>query len=444
VGVLFAAAAVVTPAAAEEGFATDPAGDGPNHGDATGLQIINETAWVTLGVFVVGAEDPATAPAWTSEGSETRIEWNIDTNGAAPEEYVAVFAADGQGPFAGVFTAADEPLCEAETRFASPFYEVRFPRSCIGALPTISVNARVFYDATPGGASDTSTDSVPNSNFAPAVAPDEIRVGVVGADDALWAGSGFGPQFAGLGGRLIAAPAVAALPSGEGGRENGTPLYVGTGTDNQLWARTTDLGWRPLSSGGTFCKGGPGAVYNSLNNSLTVACRGVDDALWVGSGPLAAGSIPDIKNWARIGGTLKAGPSVAVGPNQQVTFLVVGLDDHVWQTTGGPFTGMSWQCKGHVAFSSNPDVGWFGCRGLDDALWAAVITQDGWAPARRLGGVLTDGPGVAVAPDGAVFAVQGLDQAVWQIVMDNLSGEPMGGFSRNGGKIKFGVGAAAL
>ena len=454
---LLAVAGPVSPVDAEGLLVTDSGGDGVNHGDANSLQIAHGSSSLVLGLVVSAGEDPATAPNWTNAESDTHIEFNIDTNGSGAEEFYALYASDSQGIFADVFRASDDGhACAATPDFSTPpsKYEIDIPRSCLGSPASVRVNARISYDPTPGSGTDTSVDSVPDTGFSPSVAADAatidrpVRVGVVGrGDSGLYVSPGFGEGFGAFGGQLIAGPAIGRV-AGAAPADPAEPIYIGTGVDNQLWARTGGLGWRPLSSGGTFCKGGPGAiVYKSGETQhLVVACRGSDDALWSATAPVTQNTVPNLTNWTRVGGILTAGPALGISQHlgDVVTYLVRGTDGAVWQSTGAGFSRTNWLCKGHAAFNTLNDVSWFGCRGTDDALWVAKNTPAGWGPTTTLGGILAEGPGVAVTPENAVFFVPGIDNAVWQRVVRNSDGAPVTGFTTTGGQIKYGVNAVTL
>lgn len=439
-------------AVAENATVSDTLGDGATHGDISSLQINHDEETLVLGLVVADAEAPTTSNNWTNDNSQTHIEWELDTTGDGNSEYYVIYLADTQAVYAAVYRSGDSShACDAVPAFANGTYTALIDRNCIGNPANLRATGLLVYDATPGVNDQASVDIVPNTEFSQNVpAPPNpnappLRFGVVGrTTDALYAGHGYGSHYDGLGGRLVAAPAVARIGASNPSNPPNV-LYVGTGTDNQLWARTDTLGWRRLSSTGTFCKGGPGA-FIAGSSALTVACRGGDDALYYAEATIGDGSIPVMNTWKRLGGILSAGP--AIGISQQkgdaITFLVVGQDGRIYENTKAGYAAMPWQCKGHVAFNSLGDTSWFGCRGLNDALWVARNTPSGWGGVFSLGGVLTAGPGVAVGANASVFLVQGGDNGVWQRIVNNESGNPTGGYASNGGQIKFGVNAAAL
>ncbi|MEY2477310.1 MAG: hypothetical protein QOG87_2625 [Actinomycetota bacterium] len=450
---LLAIGGPVRPAAAATGVVLDADDVAKDAGDILSATAANDPT-VVLRVVVKTPENPGGNPNWNNN-LDTEARWFIDTNGDAVEDFAVVFFAEDGGLIGQLFGDGEAPICENTTSatFVNGGYQVSFPASCIGSPPSLRFAAEVSYDDTPSSAAETpQLDSAPDGDgWSGAVAAGvdrAVRVGVVArGDSGLYVGAGFGAGYGALGGQLIAAPAIGRV-AGATQDDPAEPIYVGTGVDNQLWARTGGQGWRPLSSGGTFCKGEPGAlVYTSgATQHLVVACRGRDDALWSATATITPNTVPNLTNWTRIGGILTAGPALGISQHlgDVVTYLVRGTDGAVWQSTGGGFTRTHWVCKGHAAFNTLNDVSWFGCRGADDALWVARNTPAGWAADIRLGGILAEGPGVAVTPESAVFFVPGVDNAVWQRVVRNSDGVPLTDFTSTGGQIKFGVNAVTL
>lgn len=450
-----------TPVNAELRTVNDPNDQTIAQGDILTATVIHEYT-VTVRVTVEGpAENPTTDENWKGTNSETFISWLLNTDGDADPEFDVEFFAETDGSLSGPVFAGEEeePVCEGDAAFVSNGYQVTFPRTCIGSPDSLKFNAALTYDPTPAeaGGTDLQVDEAPDAGAysagiaGPPAVDREVRAGVVGqGDNALYQGHGFGGQYDGLGGQLLAAPAVTRIAKADAA-EVAIPLYVGTGTDNQLWARTDTMGWRRLSSSGSFCKGTPGALVFSPSagvQTLIAACRGGDDALYRASGTITTTTIPDLNNWTRLGGKLGAGPSIGIDqgtPQKLVTYLVPGPDGRVYRNQGavGGFAAMPWICKGHVAFNTLNTTSWFGCRGTDDALWAAENTADGWGNVFSLGGKLNDGPGVAVTGGSAVFFVQGTDNVVYQTVVEHGSHDRTP-YAFNGGRIKFGVGATAL
>jgi hypothetical protein len=452
----FAGAAPATAGALIVPDSTTDAQPSQLKGDIGSVEISYGQGTLSLGVLVSGGEAPTT-DAWTNDLSDTRIELNIDTNLDGTQDYKAVYASDTVGLFGELYDTGGLVTCAVQPDFApSPVrYGVRIPASCIGSPQSVKINAEMFYDPTPGTAGDTSDDKAPDTGFSDAVATEAaaaavggerpLRVGVVGAgDNQVWAGHGFGSLYDPLGGQLIAAPAVADVPQPGGTSDAGVPVFVGTGTDHQLWVRTPGVSWRTLSDARTYCKDNPAATVR--NGQLTVACWGEDNALWTATGPITTTTLPKLNAWRSVGGVLTAGP--AVGDAAGLVFLVVGSGGKVYQSRGTGYSPTPWTCKGHPAIGSGepPADGpsWFACHGTDDGLWVAQFVGGGWGSARPLGGKVVDGPGVAINSTTVAFFVQGTDGAVWQRVVRQSDATPATDFTSNGGKVKFGVTAASI
>src|SRR5690348_7650587 len=161
----------------------------------------------------------------------------------------------------------------------------------------------------------------------------------------MWLANGGGAfGFAPWGGQLTAAPALAWVPTPRGA----SLLAVANGSDHSLWVRSGGYGWAPLSPFSS-CSGTPAiAVTGPAGASvLTVACRGLDDGLWVGQTQVTAGAKPMIGGFVPLGGSLTGGPAVAeVGG--QLTFAAPGGGGLTWTRTsasGWNPTGLT--CFGH-------------------------------------------------------------------------------------------------
>jgi hypothetical protein len=270
-----------------------------------------------------------------------------------------------------------------------------------------------------------------------------VRVAAVGADGGLWVGPGSGPGFSSLGGTLLAAPAVATVPSANGAAP--MPLFVGLGSDHALWVRTYNLPWQPLGAAFTYCLDSPAAVVTGSPGSsiLTVACQGPDHALYASSSSVASGYLPTVGAWTWLGGNLTAGPAIAA-VNGVTTFFVTGGDQHIYSRTfNNGYVQMPYLCVGHPALATAGSNSYFACQGGDGALWYAVNSGSGWPSASSAGGLLIDGPGLAATSDGATFFVEGSDHAVWQRSI-TPSGALASAWTGNSGYVHPGAGATAL
>jgi hypothetical protein len=122
--------------------------------------------------------------------------------------------------------------------------------------------------------------------------------------------------------------------------------------------------------------------------------------------------------------------------------MTVGSNNSVSEYFGGSFHSTGFACSGHPALAANPGstAAYFACRAPDATLFQAQndgSTSGGaWFGAGSLGGILIDGPGLAVTYQGPTFYVEGADHAVWE--------HPVSGWASDGGYVNFGAGAAAL
>ena len=284
--------------------------------------------------------------------------------------------------------------------------------------------------------------------------------GVAGGNADLYLKVNPGPWL-GFGGQMIGAPAVASNPSTAQPEVEGTPFVVVTGTDHNLWTVNQLQGWQPLSSSPAYCIDNPAAVIVSAHAAgafvLTVACQGGDHALWFAQTQVGSLLAPLHLSWQSLGGAMVNGPAVAsVDPlhrsvNSALTFFVNGTDGRVWARTVDTGWGpMPWACIGHAAAAATlstliPSTGQvtvFACQGLDHTLWFSRNFGSGWIDTQSLGGLLIDGPGVAVGPTTATFFVEGADQGGWHRTITH--GGNVFNWTSDGGILQFGAGAAAL
>jgi hypothetical protein len=258
-------------------------------------------------------------------------------------------------------------------------------------------------------------------------------VGAEGTDGQLWAQVPVGSGWKPLGGRIVGAPAVAAAPNSDGTTAS-TPLFLGTGVDQHVWIRSATANWQPV--GGALCIGGPAAVITGT--TLTVACRGLDNALWYNTTTVPTTGLPTFSTgWKSLSGVLSAGPAVApVGGT--LTFFVRGSNGQVFtRTVATGYASTPWFCAGQPAAAQGSSAETIFACNAGGALFEAVNGGAGfWSPAVSLGGSLIGGPGAAptsLVPD--LFA-EGTDHAVWM--------RTPAGWTTLGGSVLGGVGAAAL
>lgn len=311
------------------------------------------------------------------------------------------------------------------------------PAGPTSALPVQFPTTRGAARETWAGSSSTSTGFVTKLDPSGTSA----SLGVVGASGNSWAKND-GGSWAGLGGVLISAPAVVAVPAAGG---EPTALYIGVGSDHNLYVRSATQGWQTLSSSPVSCLDTPGATVTTSGgvSTLTVACEGTDHALWFAHGTATSGSLPTVTGWQGLGGTLSAGPAVAqVGG--ALTFMVVGGNGSVFsRTTTTGYTATGWGCTAHPALASYRGNAYFACHGGDGALWYAVNAGSGWTQPRSAGGSILDGPAIAATPAEVVIYVEGTDHAVYHTTI-SPGGGPAMPYVADGGSIQFGTGATTL
>ncbi len=284
-------------------------------------------------------------------------------------------------------------------------------------------------------------------------------IGVEGTDGQLWAQAPqLAPGWQPLGGRMTAPPAVVAPPTTCCSEPEPTtaPVFIGTSTSKQLFIRSVTAGWQLLSPTG-YCVGAPGAAITGTPVTgpftLTVACRGTDNALWENSVTLQTNGLPPTitTSWKDLGGVLRAGPAVAP-VNGTITFFVLGTTGRIYTrtlTTG--YSETSWACIGQPNASAWPVGGSieddtyvlntsFGCQGTDHNFWEADYNQfSGWS--RFYGeypaGSLIGGPAIATSGSAIEPVAEGTNHAIWVLTTSDdwvsLGGQAVGG-----------VGAAAL
>lgn len=230
------------------------------------------------------------------------------------------------------------------------------------------------------------------------------------------------------GGGYIAQGGVLTAPAAIAQHDDGSLISVAVGTDQALWVRDQHNGWNHLSPSATACHGPPAAAV--WGNLFVVACRGSDDAMWVGTAMFHPGQLPSVAGFAPYGGHLIAGPAVTI-VNGSPLYVVTGNGGVVYQRTDGwgwratPFT-----CRDSPALASSWGTVMFACHGTDDALWYGIAASGMPAGARSARGVVAAGVGAAPMGDGWVVDVQGTDGAVWENAIVN--GVPWGWHSLGG------------
>jgi PKD repeat protein len=266
-----------------------------------------------------------------------------------------------------------------------------------------------------------------------------VAVGVEGGDQAMWVQAPqLGSGWHSLGGNIVAPPAVAAAPN-PNGTTPAQPLFLATGGTGKLYIRSLAAGWQPVGPVGVFCVGGPAAVITG--GTLTVACRGTDNALWENSAPVPSSGLPQFtRPWTSLGGYLTAGAAVAP-VRGVVTFFAAGSGGRIYvRTLASGFAATSWWCTGSPAAAAGAVSGQtiFGCVGGGNALWEAVNSGTGWGSTVSLGGSLTGGPAIAATSAAPVLLAEGSSKN------DVLERTSATSWTSLGGYAVGGVGAVAL
>lgn len=263
-------------------------------------------------------------------------------------------------------------------------------------------------------------------------------VGIEGTNGALTVQAPqLGSGWHSLGGKIVAPPAVASVPNPYGSTPS-QPLFIGTGTNTQLYMRSLTVGWQPVGPAKASCIGGPAAVV--AGNTITLACRGLNNALWVDTATVPSSGLPQFTNaWSSLGGVLTTAPAVApVGG--AMTFFVRGSNGGIYtRTLASGYSHTPWSCIGAPAAAveeASIDT-IFACQGTNHALWVAVNGGNGWGGASSLGGGLVGGPAIAATSRVPEFLIEGTNHAVWERTVT-------GGWFSLGSSANGGVGADAL
>jgi kumamolisin len=355
-------------------------------------------------------------------------------------------AAPAWAAWTAIYNAYETQTCRPLLGFANPALYNAFQNP--GSLQPFhditsgsNLNNAPFLTPTVGWDYLTGIGSFNASDLAQSLAsvnPSPRQVlAVTGGDNALWAQANRG-RFCTYGGISVGAPAVVSVPSGS----VGDSLFIVTGGDHDLWVRSFNLGWQRLDSQpGAYCIDNPAARI--ISGVLYVSCQGGDRKLWLTQGPVSAGTLPTLPNgnFQALGGNLGAGPAMATVPGHGTgpDIMVTNSDQSVSEWYGGGFNPTGWGCIGHPALATNSagTVAFFGCHGLDNALWWSQNNGGNWAGAGSLGGGLIDGPGIAVVNSVATFYVEGGDQQAWERT-------PSSNWTPDGGVLRYGAGAALL
>jgi hypothetical protein len=259
-----------------------------------------------------------------------------------------------------------------------------------------------------------------------------FAVGAQGTDGQLMAN--IGGVWTPLGGKIAGPPAVVAAPNADG-TTAASPLFIATGTNKELFIRSTTANWQVI--GTAKCIGSPAAVVTGTSTlTVTVACRGTNNALWDSSATWSGTGLPTFGSFKSLGGVLSAGPAVApVGGT--LTFFVRGTNGHIYtRTLTASYAATPWVCTGQPAAAQGSSSDTFFACAAGGHLFEAVNGGSGWSPAVSLGGSILGGPAAAPTSEVPELFAEGTNHAIWE--------RTPSGWSTIGGSVVGGVGAAAL
>jgi peptidoglycan/xylan/chitin deacetylase (PgdA/CDA1 family) len=221
---------------------------------------------------------------------------------------------------------------------------------------------------------------------------------------------------ASLGGVIIGAPAVTALPGGGF-------IVAGRGTNGALWIRRFEAGtWRPWQSLSGVLSAAP-AIVSTPGGRIDVFVRGTNNALYTRT--LLGESW---SSWRRLGGTLNSGP-VAVGfPSGRIEVYATSTDYRVQRTSysagswsgWSSFGGRTYVAPAVAATGTSTNVRLLIRDATTSALHVRTRTAGSWNGWQALGGILIDAPAATGRTDGAVdVVVRGTDNALYGRMLRN-------------------------
>jgi hypothetical protein len=315
---------------------------------------------------------------------------SIAANGATTATATATVTDAGGKPVSGdhvAFTSSDSgDKIGAVTDHGNGTYTAKITSSPVVHQVTITATDSSVSPAVAGRAtlSQTAGASV---------------IAVDGSDNSLHVQA---PQLSAgwhnLGGTILGAPAVAAVPS-SGAYAN--PLFVAVANDHNLWIRSLTAGWQKLVSG--YCLDNPAALVTG--STLYVACEASNHTLWYGKTTLPASGLPHIGGLSSLGGGLSAGPAMATVAGTPTFFISAGNHKLWTRTVSTGWVARTLTCNGHPAAGVAPggSTTYVACDGAGGALSVMTNSGSGWSSATNYGGAISDGPGLAVTKAGAFF-----------------------------------------
>ncbi|MHB2022674.1 MAG: hypothetical protein ACYCO3_04985 [Mycobacteriales bacterium] len=277
----------------------------------------------------------------------------------------------------------------------------------------VSAQGQVTWGSPPPPKTSTTT----SNSGSPGPASSSLAA-VTGANHALWYRSPATP-WRSLGGDLIFAPAVAAVPTAGGF----ATMFVGIAPGGGMWVRSFTAGWHRLADPGV-CISPPAAAIGGA--TLVLSCVGANREVYYTQAPISSGGWANTTGWHSLGGVASSAPAVAV-VGGALRFFVTGADTYTYtRTPASGWVRLPWRCLADPAIAAAGTTTVFACQGYDHALWAQFYSGGAWTGWHYLAGELVGGPGVAITTAGAVFYAESSDSAAYVRTM-SVSWRPLGG-----------------
>jgi hypothetical protein len=217
---------------------------------------------------------------------------------------------------------------------------------------------------------------------------------------------------------------------------NTRPLFVATGVNGVLYARTLTTGWQKVRGAGT-CSSIPGAA--AFGQTLYLACAGTDHQLYVATAAITSTGTLGSAQWRALGGYLTGSPVIAL-VGDATTFIVPGKNRVLYQRTlTHGFTRLALNCYGQPTTATTPDRArsYLACSDHNGSLVVSINDGDHWSNPTNYGGGILGAPAVLANSRATTFLAEGNDHALW-------TRTPTSGWKRYGANASAGVQAAAL
>lgn len=278
--------------------------------------------------------------------------------------------------------------------------------SVVSGSVVLAPTTGLVLAATAGPTASASTAGAPRLSSVPTVAASAPApmVGVIGPNRVVYLQAPGSSGWQSLGGQAIAPPALVR-------ESDGALLVIANSTNHRLYLRTLTSGWQLLDTSG-YCLGTPAATI--VAGTLEVACTGGDRHLYAASASLTSGGSPVLGGWRNLAGSLAAGPAVAP-VNGALTYFATGTNGLLYvRTPAGGYQRTAMACQGHPAAATTADgTTYVACQGPGGALSVSTVSAGHWSAPKSYGGLLSNGPGIAVAGSQVTFVVQGIQGTGW-------------------------------